>query len=112
MFSSLQTLIVLVLSVAALVGAVWGFIDAARYSASTFEAAGKQTKPLWLVFLGAASLVSFISLPYPVGRGTGIVGFLGIAAIAAVIIYFVGVRPALRQIEPRVGGNGNTKSGW
>ncbi len=111
MFGALQTLIVLVLSVATLVGAVWGFVDATRFSASAFTAAGKQTKPLWLVFLGAASLVAFIAMPYPVGRGGGILTFLGIGAIAVVIIYFVGVRPALRQIEPHVGDRG-AKGGW
>ncbi|WNM24286.1 DUF2516 family protein [Demequina capsici] len=92
MFSSLQNLVILVLSVAALVGSVWGLIDAAKYSNEAYVAAGKQTKTIWLVILGVAALIAFISMPYPLGGGGGIVGFLGLLSIVAVIVYFVEVR--------------------
>lgn len=105
-----QGLVVLVLSVAALAGAVWGLIDAARFAAPTYVAAGKQTKALWLVLLGVAAVVAFASLPYPVGRGGGILGFLGIATIAVVAVYFASVRPALQQAQPRRGGR--DLGGW
>ena len=45
-----------VLSVAALCAEVWAFVDAVRRPTPAFVAAGKQTKPLWLVILGVAGM--------------------------------------------------------
>lgn len=114
MFGTLQWGIVLILSVAAFVGAVWGVIDASRYSPQTFVNAGKQTKTVWVVLLVIAALVAFVSLPAPIGQGGGIIGFLGIAAVAVVGIYFAGVRPKLREFGPprRNPGGGNNRGGW
>lgn len=113
MFGTVQWLIVLLLSVGALVAGVWGLIDAARYNANTYVVANKQSKTLWVVLLAAASMIAFISVPYPYGRGDGIVGFLGIAAVAVIVMYFATVRPALRQYEPRRGGGrGKSTGGW
>jgi hypothetical protein len=115
MFAALQWGIVLILSVAAFVGAVWGVIDASRYTPQTFTNAGKQTKTVWVVLLVVAALIAFISLPAPIGQGGGIVGFLGIAAVVIVGIYFAGVRPKLREFgPPRRGGTGggNSRGGW
>jgi hypothetical protein len=115
MFGTLQWGILMLLSMGALIAGVWGIIDAARYNASTFAAARKQSKALWLVILVAASAIAFISVPAPIGRGDGIIGFLGIAAVAAIAVYFATVRPALKQHEPRRGGgrrNSGSTGGW
>ncbi|MDE0572251.1 DUF2516 family protein [Demequina sp. B12] len=114
MFGTLQHLIVFALSVAAFAGALWGLIDAIKYPDSTFQAAGKLNKTLWLLILGAASVVAFLALPWPLGTGGGIGGIMGIAAIVAVIVYFVDVRPKLQQFGGRnIGGHGNrSQGGW
>lgn len=113
MFGQAQTLLVMVLSFAAFGAGVWGLVDAARYQAGTYVAAGKQSKALWVVLLAVASMVAFISLPFPFGRGGGIISFLGIAAVAVIVLYFATVRPVLRQHEPRRGGpRGGTTGGW
>ncbi|WP_062381444.1 DUF2516 family protein [Demequina pelophila] len=109
MFGSLQAMVVLVISAAALAGAVWGVIDAARRPDTAFRNAGKLTKTIWLAILGVATLIAFISLPWPLGTGGGIGGILGIVSVVAVIVYFVDVRPKIGG--PTLGGNSNRSSG-
>lgn len=112
MFDSLQALIILILSVAAFVGAIWGLIDATRYPDTAYVNAGKKSKVLWLVVLGAAALIAFISLPWPLGGGGGIIGFLGIAAMVAIIYYFVDVRPKVSGSNYGSGGSRGSTGGW
>lgn len=113
LFGWLQTLVIFAISAAALIGAIWGFIDCLRRPEGAFTAAGKWSKTIWLVLLGVATLIAFISLPWPLGTGGGIGGILGIAAIVAVIVYFVDVRPKLGSggFGGSIGGN-RSQGGW
>ncbi|WP_159449603.1 DUF2516 family protein [Demequina sp. NBRC 110057] len=95
MLDSLQNLILVALSVALFVAAVWGLIDALRYPESSYQAAGKQTRTLWAVLLGASTLVSFLLL------GGGVMSLFGIASVVIVLLYFVDVRPKLQQYGGR-----------
>lgn len=95
MFGFLQSLVVFAISLVALVGAVWGLIDAAQRRAEAFTAAGKWSKTVWIVILVVATAIAFVSMPWPLGGGGGIFGLLGIAAVVAVVVYFVDVRPKL-----------------
>lgn len=112
MFGGLQNLVVLLISVAAFVGAVWGLADAARASRDAFAAGGRQSKTTWLVILGIASALLFISLPWPVGYGSGAFGFLGLASSAAVILYFVWVKPAIDPYRNSRGSSRGNRGGW
>ena len=114
MFGTLQNLIVFVISLAALVGAIWALIDALRYPNQAYVSAGKQTKVLWGVILGVASAITLVYLPWPPGRGgMGILGLLGIAATVAVIYFFVGVRPKLREHHTPGSSRGPVnRGGW
>jgi len=47
------------LAIAAFVFEAYAFIDAIRRPAEAFVAAGKQTKPLWLVITGVATVIGF-----------------------------------------------------
>ena len=78
---------------------VFVFIDAALRPAKAYEAAGKLSKPLWLVILGVAALV---------GIGLGV---LGLAASFATMFFWVDVRPALREVLCR-GRSGWPYGGW
>jgi len=114
MFATLQFLIVTLLSYAAFGLGVWALIDAVRRAPGAFESAGKQTKTLWVVILTVATAILFISLPFPYGSASmSIFNFVGLAAAVAVIIYQVGVKPALgaHRKGPRGGGR-STKGGW
>jgi hypothetical protein len=112
MFAFLQFLVVTVISYAAFGGAVWALIDAARRRPAAFTNAGKQSKNVWLLILGIATALLFISLPYPFGGGGGPFDLLGIASAVAVVIYFVGVKPALGPHYRGPKGGGRAPSGW
>ncbi|MGP4002659.1 DUF2516 family protein [Streptomyces sp. 8N706] len=86
------------LSLALFLFTLFAFVDSAVRREDAYRAAGKQTKPFWLIILGLASLVSLIF---------GIMSFLPIIGLIATIVYIVDVRPALRQIS----GGGRSRRG-
>ena len=95
-----------VLSIAAFVVEVWAFVDALRRPTQAFVAAGKQTKPLWLIILGVAAVIGlyFTTL----ASGVSAIGILPIAAFVAAAIYLTDVRPKVRGFQ---GGSTGTNSG-
>jgi predicted membrane metal-binding protein len=92
-----------VLSLAALAVEAWAFIDALRRPAPAFPAAGKQTKPIWLIILGVATVIG-IGYSFAFG-GLSAISFLPIAAFVAAAIYLTDVRPKISQFR------GGTSSG-
>jgi len=64
-FGSIQELIGLVFGLAALVLAVFGFVDALRHRPDAFTAAGKLSKPIWLAILGVAVALAFYTVLSP-----------------------------------------------
>lgn len=88
-----------VLLTAALVVEVWAFVDAIRRPAGAFVAVGKQTKPIWLIILGVASVLGFAF--WYLG---GITSFLAVAAFVAGAIYHVDVKPKVKEIRNGRGG--------
>ena len=88
-----------VLALAALIVEVWAFVDAMRRPSAAFPAAGKQTKPLWLIITGVATWRSGSSRRRLRVRRIGI---LPIAAFIAAAIYLTDVRPKVREF----GGGG------
>ena len=87
----LQGLVVYVLfalKIAVLVTTVYAFVHAAMQRPDAYTAAGKLTKPVWLVILGVGVLLVLV---------LDITG----AAIAAVAagVYLVDVRPKILEIQ-------------
>ena len=80
---------------AALVVEGWAFIDAVRRPAEAFTAAGKQTKPLWLIILGVAAVIGLASVAYRVS----LISILPIVAFVAAAIYMTDVRPKVREFK-------------
>jgi len=81
--------VLFVLQIAVLVTTLYAFVHAALQRPDAYTAAGKLTKPVWLVILGAGILLSWALQP-PMG--------LAIAAVAAGV-YIVDVRPKLLEIQ-------------
>jgi hypothetical protein len=84
-----------VLCLGAFVIEAWAFFDAIRRPAAAFPAAGKQTKPLWLVILGVAFVIG-------IGGATQqlyLLSVFPIVAFVAAAIYLVDVRPKIRAIK-------------
>jgi Protein of unknown function (DUF2516) len=83
------------LLIGAFVVETWAFVDAIRHPAAAYIAAGKQTKPLWLVILGVAFVIG-------VGGAVGalsLFSFLPILAFVASAIYLADVRPKVRETK-------------
>ncbi len=100
---AIQNLIVLVLGLAAFVTEVFAFVDALRHRSDAYVAAGKLTKPKWLIILGVAMAIGFVVFVNPLG-------FIGIIAFVAAAVYLADVRPALQPYSGR-GGSGGTHMG-
>jgi hypothetical protein len=88
-----------ILLLAAFVVETWAFIHAILQPTESFTAAGKQTKPLWLIILGIAFLIG-------VGGAIGylaLLSFFPIIAFVAAAIYLVDVKPKIKQVRARPG---------
>ncbi len=104
--TSAQSVVFLVLGLAAFAVQVAALIDCVRRRADAFVAAAKMTKQRWLIILviaAALGFVSFLSNP---------LGFLNLIAFVAAAVYLVDVRPALRQVEGRGGGSAGPYGPW
>jgi Protein of unknown function (DUF2516) len=78
----------LILQFAVFVTTVYAFVHAAMQRPDAYTAADKLTKPVWLLILGVAALLTFS------------IGVLGMAiAASAAGIYLVDVRPKLLDIQ-------------
>ena len=88
---------------AALVVELWAFVDAIRRPTPAFPAAGKQTKPLWLIILGVASVIGLASVAYSAST----LSIFPIVAFVAAAIYLADVRPKVREFK----SSGGTSSG-
>jgi hypothetical protein len=84
-----------VLLLGAFVIEAWAFGDALRRPKASFPAAGKQTKPIWLIILGVAFVIGI----------AGAVGYLSLISIFPIIafvaaaIYLVDVRPKINSLK-------------
>ncbi len=107
MFSlgSAQAIVFFALGVVAFVIQLVALVDGARRRADAFVAAGKMTKQRWMIILGVAAAIGFISFN---GAILTPLNFLNIIAFVAASVYLVDVRPALNQVQ---GGGRGSQSG-
>ena len=103
---SAQAVVFLVLGLGAFIVQVVALVDCIRRRADAFVAAGKMTKQRWLIILGIAVAIGFISF-----NGNAL-GFLNLIAFVAAAVYLVDVRPALQQVQGRGGGNAGPYGPW
>jgi hypothetical protein len=100
----LQFLIVLLLALGAFAVEIWALVDALRQSSGAFTAAGKLTKPIWLIILGVAAAVGFLALPISGGGAISPLNMLSIVGVVAAAVYLTDVRPAVRGMRGRGSG--------
>ncbi|WP_114853568.1 DUF2516 family protein [Brachybacterium sp. YJGR34] len=103
MIALIQMWIFLVLSLALLAVEVWALVNALRFRADAYTAADKRSKVFWGVLTGVAVLLGFLSIPYPVGRGSSMLFMLGGIIIAG--IFLADVLPALKRVMGRAQGH-------
>jgi Protein of unknown function (DUF2516) len=75
----------LVIRLAIVAACVWAFVDCLRRPERAFPMMGKQTKQTWLAITGVAAAFA-------------LAGFFALVALVAAIVYFVDVRPRVRQV--------------
>jgi hypothetical protein len=88
-FYELSGTLLTVVQVACLALQLWAMIDCVTRRSAAFPAAGKLTKPAWLIITGLAAFLTYLLGP---------IGIFGIAGMVASIVYLVDVRPAIREI--------------
>jgi uncharacterized protein DUF2516 len=94
------------LAVAALIVEIWAFVDAITRPTAAFPAAGKQSKPLWLIITGVAAAIGLYTATRSGASGIGIIiGILPVAAFIGAAIYLTDVRPKVREIGGRGGSS-------
>jgi hypothetical protein len=92
------------LAVVAFVVEAWALVDAitrpkaafATAAAMSDNAAGRLTKPIWLIILGVAFVLGLYSAAYG-----GAIGFLSVLAFVAAAVYLAGIRPKVREYSKR-----------
>jgi hypothetical protein len=95
------------LAVGAFVIEAWAFVDAITRPTLAFPAAGKQTKPIWLIILGVAVAIGLYAAAYG-----GAIGFLSVAAFVASAVYLVDVRPKVKEIGKGRGSSNGPYGSW
>jgi hypothetical protein len=90
-----------VLAIVALGFEGYAFADAIRRPAQAFVAAGKLTKPLWLIITGVATV---IGIGTAASGSFAVVGILSVVAFVASAIYLTDVRPKVKDFH---GGTGS-----
>ena len=93
MVQSIQSSILLLATLLLFVFQAWAIIDAISHRPEAYEAAGKQTKTMWLVILGV-TFVAHLIFWDPIN-------LLNLVGAVAAIVYLVDVRPALRSLTSR-----------
>ena len=90
------------LAIAAFIVEAWAFVDAIMRPKAAFaaaatmadNAAGRLTKPIWLIILGVAFVLGLYAAAYG-----GVTGFLSVAAFVAAAIYLADVRPKVKEFR-------------
>ena len=103
--SNAQGFVFIVLGVLAFGAQLVALFDAFRHRPDAFIAAGKMTKQRWLIILGIAAAIGFVSLLSPLN-------FLNVIAFVAAAVYLVDVKPALRQVSGRGHGPRGASGPW
>jgi hypothetical protein len=85
-----------VLLLGAFVVEAWAFVDAIIRPKAAFPAAGKQTKPIWLIILGVAFVIGIAGAV----QAISLVNVFTVVAFVAAAIYLVDVRPKVRALKP------------
>ncbi|GAB1822924.1 DUF2516 family protein [Herbidospora sp. RD11066] len=100
------------LTVAAFGMSAWALIHAIRTPARAFQAAGKLSKNLWMIFTALATLFTLAAATGYMGEGMYMLNFLTIASVIASGIYLADVKPAVNEYKGGSGGNQGPYGPW
>ena len=92
--NGIESWLLTVLGWAVAVYMVWAFVDCASRKAAAFPAAGKLTKPAWMVLTGVPALIA--TLIALAGSVLNLIIYIGLIVTS---VYMADVRPAVREIS-------------
>lgn len=98
------------LAIAAFGLSVWALVHAIRTPSPAFQAAGKLTKKLWLIFLLLATFFTLVAASTYLGIGFEQFNIFTIASVIASGVYLADVKPAVS--EYRGGSNQGPYGPW
>jgi uncharacterized YccA/Bax inhibitor family protein len=87
----LEGQVALLVALAMLAVKIFAFVNALTFSAESYVAAGKLTKPAWSIILGLGVVLQLLLLG----------SILNLAFTIAAIVFLVDVRPALAGLKRR-----------
>jgi hypothetical protein len=90
---AIQGTLITIVTVVVFAIQAWAFVDAVSHSPQAYVAAGKLTKPAWLIILGIA-LAAHMLIWSPLS-------ILNLVGTVAAIVYLVDARPVLRSLSRR-----------
>jgi len=82
----------LIVAFALLATTIFAFVNSLLYSAESYAAAGKLTKPAWCTILGLGVVLQLVPLGF---------SLINIAMLVAALVYLADVRPALAGLRRR-----------
>ncbi len=86
----LTDIITLGIGMATVVACAFAFLHALRARPDAFPAVGRQSKTVWLVLTGSATLLSLVTL--------NPIGLIGIASIVIAGVYLLDIKPKITEI--------------
>ena len=94
---AIQGYFMLVVFIALLAVKVFAFVSSLLFSAESYRAADKLTKPTWCAILGLGMVCHFM----PGGFLFGPLGLVNLAFTIGALVYLADVRPALASLTRR-----------
>ncbi|MEP9363489.1 DUF2516 family protein [Nocardioides sp. CN2-186] len=88
-----ESMFLLIVELVLIVVKIFAFVNALTYSAESYSAANKLTKPAWAIILGLGLLVQLVL--------GGPLGIINLAFTIAAFVYLADVRPALASLTRR-----------
>ncbi len=86
---------VLLVAIVVMLGVkIFAFVSSLMYSAESYEAANKLTKPAWCAILGVGMAAALVFVGSPLG-------LINLAFTIAAFVYLADVRPALASLSRR-----------
>ena len=86
---------VLLVAIVVMLGVkIFAFVSSLMYSAESYEAANKLTKPAWCAILGVGMAAALVFVGSPLG-------LINLAFTIAALVYLADVRPALASLSRR-----------
>jgi len=92
---ALEASVVLVVGLVLLAMKVFAFVNCLSFSAESYQAANKLTKPAWSAILGLGLALEVLML------GSSPINILNLVFTIAALVYLADVRPALASLTRR-----------